>query len=824
MIRISKVHIEKFRGIQKLTLALDGQSFGICGPNGTGKSGVVDAIEFCITGDVTRLSGQGTGDLSVKAHAPHVDHNKNPEKAMVTITATIPSLNKEVTIQRSVQYPGEITISPSDEDIQKVVHELQFHPEFVLSRREIIKYIITPPGKRSEDVQTLLRIEHIEKQRKTLTTFANSQKTAAKIAEGANQQCENELNTALGIETYSPDAILEKINEKRALLALDALEELTGKSSFTSGVPAPSGDQKPEAIQKATTLADLKSMQDAFEDNEPEQLTEDCATAKKILEDLKADQNALAAARRHGFIKTGLELVDGDVCPLCDTQWDADKLREHLQEKILGAEEIEKLLGTLSESAAGVLKELRQRVRTTAHAIQICGKLDPPIDSEALSAYCESLKVMDTDISNFLIDPTDIDTILDAIAQEWWQPEAAVRNSIEACHKSVSDLPDASAEDLAREFLIRVQERHERYLTASQVAIDKSDQNKTARRILEHYENASTSVLEKIYEDVAETFSKYYRYINREDEKDFVGVLKPQPAKLGLDVDFYGRGLFPPGAYHSEGHQDAMGICLYLALMKHTLGSDFTFAVLDDVLMSVDSGHRREVCRLLIKEFPDTQFIATTHDRVWLKFMNTEKLVNRSVTFSGWTVDSGPRTWDDHDVWTEIQDELSAGKVAEAAGILRRYLEYISSILADNLRAEVEYKGNGQYDLGDLLPPVLKAWKKWILEGQECAKTWNNKDGMRDLAAQWAETKELFKKAREEQWAINPSVHFTAWADLQSDEFQEVVDAFEGILESMQCKNERCGSYLYILPSKGLPEELRCNCGATAINLKRSKS
>lgn len=75
MIRIKTIHIEEFRGIRDLDLDLDAKNFGICGPNGTGKSSVVDAIEFCITGDVTRLSGQGSGDLSVKAHAPHVDQH-----------------------------------------------------------------------------------------------------------------------------------------------------------------------------------------------------------------------------------------------------------------------------------------------------------------------------------------------------------------------------------------------------------------------------------------------------------------------------------------------------------------------------------------------------------------------------------------------------------------------------------------------------------------------------------------------------------------------------------------------------------------------------
>ena len=54
-----------------------------------------------------------------------------------------------------------------------------------------------------------------------------------------------------------------------------------------------------------------------------------------------------------------------------------------------------------------------------------------------------------------------------------------------------------------------------------------------------------------------------------------------------------------------------MGVCLYLALMKRLLGSRFGFAVFDDVVMSVDHGHRKQFCRLLRMCFPDTQFIIT---------------------------------------------------------------------------------------------------------------------------------------------------------------------------------------------------------------------
>jgi hypothetical protein len=51
--------------------------------------------------------------------------------------------------------------------------------------------------------------------------------------------------------------------------------------------------------------------------------------------------------------------------------------------------------------------------------------------------------------------------------------------------------------------------------------------------------------------------------INEDDEVKFTAKLTPSEGKLDFDVNFYERGLFPPGAYHSEGHQDGMGVCLW---------------------------------------------------------------------------------------------------------------------------------------------------------------------------------------------------------------------------------------------------------------------
>src|SRR2546430_5651396 len=96
MIRVESITIEDFRGIRSLTLDFKGKNFAVCGPNGTGKSGVVDSLEFVLTGNVSRLSGEGRGDISLRQHGPHVDKRNDPEKARVKATITIPSLGKSV--------------------------------------------------------------------------------------------------------------------------------------------------------------------------------------------------------------------------------------------------------------------------------------------------------------------------------------------------------------------------------------------------------------------------------------------------------------------------------------------------------------------------------------------------------------------------------------------------------------------------------------------------------------------------------------------------------------------------------------------------------
>ena len=113
--------------------------------------------------------------------------------------------------------------------------------------------------------------------------------------------------------------------------------------------------------------------------------------------------------------------------------------------------------------------------------------------------------------------------------------------------------------------------------------------------------------------------------------------------------------------------------------------------------MSVDTGHRREVCALLKAEFPKTQFVLTTHDEVWLKHMRSAKLIDgkQSIVFRKWHVDHGPAEWKTDDVWAEIDALVASNDIRAAAGLLRYYLEYQAAEWCARLGGRVEYRGDG---------------------------------------------------------------------------------------------------------------------------------
>ncbi len=815
MIKAESISIYEFRGIRELTLDLKAKNFSVCGPNGTGKSGVVDAVEFALTGNVSRLSGEGKGGVSLKQHGPHVDKRNDPGKARVIVKIFIPSLNKTATVERGLKNPSDIKVTPNDAEILAVLNKVEAHPEIVLSRRELIRYVLATPGDRAKEVQALLHLDQVEKVRAGLLKIANSCEKQLPTLESTVVNAREQLLRALEIADLTKDKLLTAVNARRAVMGLPAIAELTETTSLKDGMAAPVPAQ-PQRISKGQALADIAATRAAIAEVGGEPIKNSIDDIRADLLELSEDPALLASVQQEKFYTTGFDLIDAQVCPFCDTSWNPEGLKKHVRAKINHLKEISEKR-TAAEKKIAPLIETMRNLRASVETV--CGyasRTVPPVNADVARNYAGTCQASIEKMTAFL-PITDTTT---ALAEIRVTPQGVI-DVIGELEKAVNALPEPTKQDAARDWLTIAHERLEVYRDAMRKQKAAKEKAKVARQVSDTYVATSDKVLTDIYAAVQKDFAALYAFVNRVDEDKFQAKLTPSMGKLGFDVDFYGRGFFPPGAYHSEGHQDGMGLCLYLALMRHLQGDGFTFAVLDDVLMSVDSGHRREVCALLKKEFPNTQFVMTTHDPIWLRHMRTEGLIGgrSAIQFKSWSVDRGPTPWDDVDVWTECAARLEENDVKGAAGTLRHYLEYVSGELCHKLRTPVEFRGDAQYQLGELLPAAITRMRKLYSSAKAAANSWGQKDLVELLSKAEAKFGALADASKAEQWQVNTAIHYNSWDNLGKGDFEPVVKAFRALLAGFAC--EHCGSYLRVSPEREAAEALRCDCGQTNINLRK---
>ena len=815
MIRVESISIKEFRGIRDLTLDFDGKNFAICGPNGTGKSGVVDALEFALTGSVSRLSGEGRGDVSLKQHGPHVDKRADPDKARVMVQVSIPSLDKTATLERSLKNPKTARVLPDDSTVLGILAQVEAHPEIVLSRRELIRYVLATPGKRAEEVQALLHLNQVEQVRSNLQKIANShERQLTPLSANVTLAREN-LIRALGISELTKESTIAAVNAQRAILALPPIIEVTASTSFKDGMTAPI-PAKPQRIPKTQALADIRAAHEVIEDITSPATATVVAETTAALTHLLEDPEVASSVRREGFYATGLDLIDVEACPLCDNPWNQDELKRHIQQKVDHLKEITRIRNAAESKISPLIAAVRKIYASTITLIGYAALGKPPLKIEAAREYASSCKAVIEQLSAF----SPIAGTINALAKVPSVRESFIEE-IKALEDVVASLPEPTKQDAARDWLTVAQERMEVFREAGRHYTIVKEQAQRTRLVSDTYAATSDKVLTGIYSAVETEFARLYAYVNRDDEGKFKAQLTPSMGKLGFDVDFYGRGFFPPGAYHSEGHQDSMGLCLYLALMRYILGTAFTLAILDDVLMSVDVGHRRVVCELLKTDFPDTQFIMTTHDPIWLRHMKTVRLIDgrSAVKFSSWSVDHGPTRWDSKDVWAVIEDHRKQNDVRSAAAFLRHYLEFESAELCHKLRARVEFRDDHQYQLGELLPAAIDRMREVYRIAKSAANSWNR----REVVAQLADYESTFSAfagaSKAEEWQVNVAVHYNSWDNLGSEDFAPVLKAFRNLIAAFTCPD--CGEILRVIPERETHDVVCCGCNKINFTLRK---
>jgi recombinational DNA repair ATPase RecF len=821
--KLQQLEITNIRGIRNLKITPNGKNIVILGPNGSGKSAVVDAIDFLLTGRVARLTGEGTQNISLNKHGPHIDHETRD--AVVSAVISIEGIENNINLRRCMANPGVLDSDIANKDLLQPLLTAASRGQHVLTRRNILKFITAEKSTRAQEIQELLDISEIDNIRRAFVKLRNNYVKQQKTSHRNEDIAKKTICSTVQERIFEEDVILKHVNQARKVLGAEDIVDLkshTLKKQITETIkPTDEKRLSIELLEKDVIL-----IENTITDKNRETIKQFDDELNKIIKEIHSSPKLLRNFELCELTELGLSLLDetGN-CPLCDKEWPSGELQIYLTEKLENAKKITKL-STQIEKNASFINELVSTIKTSIEKILAAAKL-MQLDEYEVKLQ-EVLLLQQT-----LIDTLDkpIEKYLDMKFSQSEISTVFMSDEIFVMIKKILELaqskfPKADPKQVAWDLLTRLEENLKALERAHTESKMLDFASKRAIILHDTFLKARDKIMLNLYEEIKSRFVEFYSILHGEDEANFEAQIQPEGAGLNLEVDFHGRGHHPPHALHSEGHQDSMGLCLYLALSEKLNKGMIDLIILDDVVMSVDCDHRRSVCRLLATCFPNHQFLITTHDRTWAYQLKNEAVIESggTIEFYNWSLSTGPHVSHEIDMWSLIENDLKESNIPVAAGRLRRGSEFFLSMACDSLWAKIRYKLDRRWDLGDYLPAAYSRLKSLTKKAKQSAQSWGDKDLLDKYSEFESIITQIYIRTKCEYWAVNLSIHFTNWANFVPSDFRDVVDAFKDLFSIFKCS--KCGGMLFIVARDLEPSALRCACSKVNWNLliKESKS
>ena len=646
-----------------------------------------------------------------------------------------------------------------------------------------------------------------------------------KSAREAIATARSEVNVTLGLTKYSDEGLLEQVNALRRMLG-GGLSDADTLGNFKEGIAPPIASEaapssvNPNLFQQAVQNARQRTDFDLIRTH-----AEKDRNLRAGIIKLKQNPELLAELERLELTEHAARFVENSTvdCPVCGASWPEGHLKSHLEARMANAHEARRIRKEISEYSEALLDPIRDiiaNVNALSEGLKAAEVETGDGDRSTVDSWLARLNALQTALAN------PVEKFLDSgfsteFVGRLLMPDN-LNDTFDRIEKAVQEaVPIPTPEQTAWDKLTRLEESVRALGNRNREKETASLDFQRGKLLVTEYEKARDMVLEGLYSRIADRFVEFYRVLHPHEGDQFGAKLQPQGAGLTFEVDFMGRGTHPPHALHSEGHQDSMGVCLFLALNEELVKGDLGFIVLDDVMMSVDTGHRKDVCRLLAEQFEQCQFVITTHDRTWAKQLKQERVVeaNQVIEFTGWTVESGPNTHRQMDLWETIDEHLGKDDVNGAAFRLRRGSEDFFEDVCNALGAQVTYNSGMQWQLDDWLPAAMGQYRELVRRGRRAASSWNDPDIVATFVELESVRKQIYDRTFVEKGSINASVHYNNWENMSKEDFSPVADAFRDLHGLFECST--CGGLLQKFPRKGSLQVAKCPCGKFNWNLRQ---
>jgi len=714
-VKIKTINIHAFRGIPDIELQLDGKNLLLRGENGTGKSSLVEAIEFFFTGKISHL--EGTRGLSLQRHGPHVNFKPDDLNVKLTFNPGNVSLNRT------------LISSPSPPEQLKDYFQIIQKDTFILRRSQILTFIMSKPADRFRAIGSIIGVEPLDEIELGMMRVRDDLKGEIKSEEEKIGELINDLSTTIKKDITKVEEVLPALNEMLQEFDLPLIKSLGDVDKHA--------EEMLKAVKKTETIDRIEVLNKILGTTETELI------AKEIIDELNDLNNKVKHLLQEDIrlelsinklLKSGRKVIEEeemDICPLCEQKIDRERLLTKIDDRL-------KILRDLSEKSSEV------RIMSVPVINKLNGIVDefkntiPKIESFSELAE-EKSKIIEkiTFLNEFVSHITSAKDLQNEIPVQEFNQQKNEINEIWSslstkCDQLLNVIGLTEAEKKVLGVARLIEQARSKTTELSKVQTElKMCQNRfdLAEKIYSTFSETKKAKIQETYDSMQGDIQSFYSMLHpNELHKNIeLTVELGQRASTKLRMESFGREGEDPRALTSEGHLDSLGLCIFLGFVKK-FNDGCSLIVLDDVVSTVDAKHRENICKLLLGEFRDKQLLITTHDEVWygqLRAFQRAYGIERdfkNLVITNWHVENGPTIKQYKIRWERIQEKIDSGDKTGAGNDGRQYLEWLLKQICKVTNASVPVNNWQNAMISGILPHTKKRCEDIIKEDDFRAK------------------------------------------------------------------------------------------------------
>ena len=695
--KIKSITIEGIRGIRdSISLPLNEKSILLYGDNGTGKSSISDAIEWFYTDKVAHLSGS---EIDLK-HALRNSYQKETDISFVTI-----SYNKSVidATKNLFSKRGKLIseISNSSNDFQNYYTTSQ--SENLLLRYQFLRdFIDQTKGDKLKYLSDIIGFSEVTKTKDVLRKAFNSIKSEIKT-QNFEAQINNEKQTLIakiGAAVSQEKNLFEKINEiiepLKTGITVNTIEDI---DRILNHIKKPANTKQLTELQflenTNTTLSTLKGETSFIDGEYQKYFTE----FNKIAEDVQSImQTFLAELLKSGETVISKKYHKEDNCPLCLQQKNLEELKTDIQSRLKEIEESSKKkvsFDTAKKSVTDIVAERLKRLEIVANNALLAEPENESI-KKAISSLIDKLieyqKSANEKVTSGNKLPANSTLIL---AEDDFKIQEQIAERLEAIQTAIKN-------DKSTELYANISAAKDAFLRIKRFEKDRSKleyQKNSLELIYNEFVKRQKEGLESFINAFSSYINNFYQYMNPNEQFHEIRIVTigedDELNGITIEYKYNDEWVSPPQKYFSESHLNCFGISFFLASVI-AFNKENKFIVLDDVISSFDTTHRKRFADLLFEKFADYQFILLTHEAEWFSYVHQlAKRKNWTIGEIKWSEAKGTHLEEKpNDLKEFIERELANSSVETLGNPIRKYLEAKLKDICLNLDVKVSFRLN----------------------------------------------------------------------------------------------------------------------------------